>query len=160
MDLTLWRLSSSYAVAFILSASIRIDSSNSASRLLHARTRAFASNTARHLASAIRNLCLSNLNQSISYTSRDVIIYDRGKETGELLGFVLGFGVKLMLLGGGGLQLGGKVTTEERRPEGWVEGEVDEVAGGDGEAAQVTKPQRGRHDAQLQDARTELVGEI
>jgi hypothetical protein len=67
-----------------------------------------------------------------------VIIYDRGKETGELLGFVLGFGVKLMLLGGGGLRLGGKVTTEERRL-GWVEGEAAEAARGNGEAAQVTE---------------------
>jgi hypothetical protein len=69
-----------------------------------------------------------------------VIIYDRGKETGELLGFVLGFGVKLMLLGGGGggLRLGWKVTTEERRP-GWVEGEAAEAARGNGKATQVTE---------------------
>jgi hypothetical protein len=41
-----------------------------------------------------------------------------------------------------------------------VEGEAAEAAGGDGEAAQVAEPQRGRRGAQLQDASPQLVGEI
>lgn len=59
---------------------------------------------------------------------------------GQLLGLVLRLRVKLLLLlllllGGGGLRLGGEIADEERRPEGWVEGEATETAGGDREAA-------------------------
>jgi hypothetical protein len=83
-------------MAFILSPSLHIDPYRSARRLLHARTHASASNTAHSLTSAIHNLCLSNLNHTISYTRCTLHsnIYDREKqETKELLGFVLGFGV-------------------------------------------------------------------
>jgi hypothetical protein len=83
-------------VAFILSPILLIDSYNSARNLLHARTHASALNTTHSLASAICNLCLSNLNHIISYTRCTLHsnIYDQEKrETKELLGFVLGFGV-------------------------------------------------------------------
>ena len=71
----------------------------------------------------------------------------------------------LLLLGGGGggrggLGLRGKVAREERRPEGGVKREASEAAGGDGEAAEVAEPQRGRRGAQLQDARPKLVRKI
>jgi hypothetical protein len=80
-------------VTFILSPSLHIDSYNYAKRLLHDRTHTSALNTAHSLASTIHNLCLSNLNHIISYTLY-ANIYDREKrEIGELLGFVLGFGV-------------------------------------------------------------------
>ena len=92
---------------------------------------------------------------------------DRGKRVGgKLLGFVDGFGVLLLLLlllgggGRGGLGLGGEVAGEERRPEGGVKREASEAAGGDGEAAEVAEPQRGRRGAQLQDARPKLVRKI
>lgn len=65
--------------------------------------------------------------------------------------------------GGGGLRrLGGEVAGEERGPEGGVEGEAAEAAGGDGEGAEVAEPQRGggRARAELQHARPQLVGEI
>lgn len=56
--------------------------------------------------------------------------------------------------------LEGEVAGEELRPEGGVEREAAESAGGDGEAAEVAEPQRGGRGAELQDARPQLVGEI